>query len=85
MQIILVEENLRQDSKDILARFSGPTLVVVGRHDTLTPSAKAQQMTDLISGAKLVQLPKAGHLAHLEAPDAFNAAVDDFLSRIAAG
>ncbi|MHB8872339.1 MAG: alpha/beta fold hydrolase [Myxococcaceae bacterium] len=73
---------LRQDCKDILARFAGPTLVVVGDKDAITPPEKAKELASLVEGARLVQLPGAGHLSNLEAPAAFNRALEDFLFAI---
>jgi pimeloyl-ACP methyl ester carboxylesterase len=71
---------LRADSREILARFDGPALVVVGEHDTVTPPPTAQRLADLIAGAKLRTLPNAAHLPNLEQPAAFNAALEDFLT-----
>ena len=71
----------RPDSKDMLARFSGPSLVIVGEQDEVTPVAKAKQMADLLQGSQLVTIPGAGHLTNLEAPEAVNAVVREFLSR----
>jgi len=75
---------LRPDARDILARFGGPVLVVVGADDVLTPPAKARAMADLVPGAELVEIPRAGHLASLEQPAAFNAALVRFLDRATA-
>jgi pimeloyl-ACP methyl ester carboxylesterase len=72
---------LRPDARDILARFGGPVLVLVGADDVITPPAKARAMTDLVPGAELVELPGAGHLSNLEQPAAFNAALGRFLER----
>jgi len=69
---------LRPDARDILARFGGPVLVLVGADDVLTPPAKARAMADLVPGAELVEIPGAGHLANLEQPLAFNAALVRF-------
>ena len=73
---------LRPDSRDILARFGGPVLVLVGRDDVITPLPKARAMAELVPGAELVEIPDAGHLANLEKPEAFNAALGRFLDRI---
>ena len=73
---------LRLDSKDLLARFAGPTLVVVGEHDTVTPVAKAKQMADLVQGARLELIPGAAHLPNQEQPEAFNAVLDAFLASL---
>src|SRR5262245_55397669 len=73
---------LRPDARDILARFGGQVLVVVGTDDLLTPPAKARAMAELVPGAELVEIPKAGHLANLEQPAAFNTALARFLDRV---
>ncbi|MDY7230708.1 alpha/beta fold hydrolase [Hyalangium rubrum] len=73
---------LRADSKDILARYAGPALIVVGEHDTVTPLEKARQMADLISGAHLEVIPGAAHLPNQEQPERFNAVLDRFLASL---
>ena len=73
---------LRADSKDILARYAGPALVVVGEHDTVTPLEKAKQLADLVSGAKLEVIPGAAHLPNQEQPERFNAVLDGFLASL---
>lgn len=73
---------LRQDSRDILARFGGPTLVVVGEQDNITPPAKAQKLAELVSGAKLEVIPGAAHLPNLEQPEVFNRILDAFLASL---
>ncbi len=70
----------RTDARDILARYAGPLLVVVGEHDGITPLAKAQEMADLVKGSTLKVIPGAGHLPNLERPDAFNEALRSFLA-----
>jgi pimeloyl-ACP methyl ester carboxylesterase len=76
---------LRQDSKDILARYAGPALVVVGEHDAITPLEKAKQMADLVTGARLEVIPGAAHLPNQEQPERFNAVLDSFLSSLSRG
>jgi pimeloyl-ACP methyl ester carboxylesterase len=71
---------LRPDSKDILARYAGPALVVVGEKDPVTPLEKAKQMADLITGARLEVIPDAAHLPNQEQPEKFNAVLESFLS-----
>lgn len=73
---------LRPDARDILTRFGGPVLVVVGTDDVITPPAKARTMAELVPGAELVEISGAGHLANLEQPEAFNAALGRFLARV---
>ncbi|MGZ3457164.1 MAG: alpha/beta fold hydrolase [Archangium sp.] len=73
---------MRPDSKDILARYAGPALVVVGEKDPVTPLEKAKQLADLISGARLEVIPDAAHLPNQEQPETFNAVLDSFLSSL---
>ena len=73
----------RPDARPGLAAIDAPTLVVVGAEDSLTPPSAAEALAAGIRGARLVVLPKAGHLSNLETPDAFNAAVLDFLDGLA--
>lgn len=70
----------RPDSTPQLASIRVPTLVLVGRDDAITPVVESQRMADAIPGAQLVIVPKAGHLSSLEQPEAFNAALSEFLA-----
>ena len=66
---------------DSLQRIAVPTLVVVGALDTNFLSA-ADYMAAKIPGAHKVLLEEAGHAANVEAAEAFNAAVGEFLGGI---
>jgi pimeloyl-ACP methyl ester carboxylesterase len=66
---------------DSLERVAIPTLVVVGGLDTNFLSA-ADYMAAKIPGARKVVLEEAGHAANIEAAEAFNAAVGEFLEEI---
>jgi pimeloyl-ACP methyl ester carboxylesterase len=65
----------RPDRRGELPRIACPTLVIVGADDAVTPPAEARAMAAAIPGARLVEIPGAGHLANLEAPAAFDEAV----------
>jgi pimeloyl-ACP methyl ester carboxylesterase len=69
----------RPDATPGLAQVRVPALVVVGRDDALTPPAFAERLAAGIAGARLVVIEGAGHLANLERPAEFNAAVRDFV------
>ncbi len=71
----------RADSRAMLPGISVPTLVLVGEEDVLTPPDEAKAMAAAIAGARFEVIPRAGHLANLENPDAVNAALRSFLSR----
>jgi len=75
---------LRPASHDVLSRFAGPSLVVVGEQDVITPPARARELAKLLQGSKLVEIPGAGHLSNQEAPAAFNAAAESFLASLPA-
>lgn len=72
----------RPDSTALVAAIRCPTLVLVGEHDTLTPPADSRAMHDRIAGSRLVVIPSAAHLANLEQPERFNAALAAFLDSI---
>jgi 3-oxoadipate enol-lactonase len=74
----------RPDSTPTLATITCPTLVVVGALDGLTPPAESEKMAKAVKGAKLVKIPGAGHLSNLEAPDAFNRALSEFVDALPA-
>jgi 3-oxoadipate enol-lactonase len=62
-----------------LDRIAVPTLLIFGEADTLTTADMGRQMQARIKGAKLVVVPKSGHLVNLEQPEAFEAALEPFL------
>jgi 3-oxoadipate enol-lactonase len=64
-----------------LGRIAAPTLVVAGELDTGTPPAMSEAIARGIPNAQLVVIPGAAHLAAVEAPEAFDAAVVRFLAR----
>jgi 3-oxoadipate enol-lactonase len=70
----------RPDSTPKLAEIDVPTLVIVGSEDALTPPAESQALHAGIANSRLVEIPGTGHLSNLENPEAFNAAVDEFLN-----
>jgi pimeloyl-ACP methyl ester carboxylesterase len=72
----------RPDSTATIQSVSVPTLVIVGEEDTVTPPQEARKLAAAIANAELVVVPRAGHLASLEQPSSFNAAVETFLSRL---
>jgi pimeloyl-ACP methyl ester carboxylesterase len=69
----------RPDSTPLLATIDVPALVIVGAEDTLTPPSEAAAMCNAIPACRLAEIPGAGHLSNLEAPEAFNAEVAEFV------
>src|SRR5918999_6240181 len=72
----------RIDSTGDLTGINVPTLVIVGEHDGVTPPEAARKLHEHIEGSRLVVIPEAGHLSNLEAPEAFNGALAEFLSAL---
>lgn len=70
------------DRRDDLAHIAVPTLLVAGEADTNAPLKTMTRMAETIPAARLVVLPGIGHLAPLECPGAFAAAVEDFLATL---
>jgi 3-oxoadipate enol-lactonase len=62
-----------------LSCVTAPTLVMVGEEDTVTVPAKAERIAAAIAGAKLVRIPRAGHTATIEQPQAVTQAIGCFL------
>lgn len=60
-------------------RLAVPLTVLVGSADTPARAAAARRIVGAVEGARLVVLDEAGHLANMEAPNAFNAALADAL------
>lgn len=68
------------DQIDRASAIRVPTFVLVGDEDSITPPALSEQLVSLIPGATMEVIAGVGHLANLEQPAAFNAAVDTFLN-----
>lgn len=72
----------RPDSFDTLRAVAVPALVVAGEQDTLSSVADAQAMVDALPDARLVVVPRSGHLTAVEVPEAFNAAAREFVTSL---
>jgi pimeloyl-ACP methyl ester carboxylesterase len=73
----------RPDSTPDLAGITVPTLVIVGAQDALTPPEEARKIAAGVTGpSTLVELPDVGHLSNMEAPEAFGAALEEFLDKV---
>ena len=73
----------RPDSSGLLPTLAGiPTLVMVGAEDMITPPSLAQSMATSIPGAKLMEIPGAGHLPCVEQPVSTTRAMLKFLQGV---
>ncbi|MGY8685441.1 alpha/beta hydrolase [Bradyrhizobium sp. UFLA05-153] len=75
MMLALIGFDRRSALKDIAV----PTLLLSGSRDNNAPAPMMAKMAGYVRSARYVELAGIGHLANLERPDAFNAAIDDFL------
>lgn len=73
---------VRPDSSAQLGGIAVPALIIVGAEDALTPPSESHAMHAAIPNSQLVEISGAGHLANLEAPEAFNAALIEFLGNV---
>ena len=73
---------LRPDRTPDLPNIQVPTLVVAGGQDQVVPIAESRGMADAIPNAQFVEIADAGHLVPMESPDAFDAALIDFLGNL---
>ncbi len=67
----------RPDRTETLRRFDGPVLVVVGDEDTVTPVEAAEHLVATAADARLVVVPRAGHLSAVEQPSTVAAALSE--------
>jgi pimeloyl-ACP methyl ester carboxylesterase len=66
---------------DQLPLLEIPTLVVWGARDRVFPESQARVAAARLQEGSLAVVPDCGHMPHVECPDRFLAALDDFLGR----
>lgn len=81
----LLNASARADYRDVLPTIAVPTLLLYGAEDVRAPMSVAREMHRQIPSSRLVIIPDAGHMAALEAPEAFNAEVRRFLHGVTDG
>jgi 3-oxoadipate enol-lactonase len=65
--------------RSFAGEIGAPTLLVWGENDRLVPPELAASWERAIPDARVAVVPAAGHVPMLEAPDAFNELLHDFL------
>lgn len=68
------------DIRDRLDEISVPALAVVGDDDGLTPPSYHEYLAEQLPACEFTLLEDAGHLAMIEQPGEFNAALDAFIA-----
>ena len=69
----------------MLLKIKAPTLVMTGRQDPACTVDQATVLHRMIDGSQLLILEDAAHLANIEQPQAFNAALRAFIDRVEDG
>jgi 2-hydroxy-6-oxonona-2,4-dienedioate hydrolase len=64
---------------DRLARLEMPTLIVWGAWDRVFPPYQARDAVARLPKGSLALVPDCGHMPHIERPEAFVAALEEFL------
>jgi len=72
----------RADSASVLSAIAVPTLVIAAEEDSITPTAEMRAFAEQIPGVDMLELVRCGHLSNMEAPEAFNLGVEQFLARV---
>jgi pimeloyl-ACP methyl ester carboxylesterase len=65
----LAAETLRNSAWREASRVTAPTLVIYGGHDRVVDPRQAGRAAYAFKDARIVVLPRTGHLAHMERPD----------------
>jgi proline iminopeptidase len=70
----------RYDLRPKLSRIDVPTLVIVGRHDWITPPPFGEELAQRIPNARLELFARSGHYPFVEEPRRFARLVGEFLA-----
>jgi pimeloyl-ACP methyl ester carboxylesterase len=73
--------DLFTDRRAMLRSISAPCRVIAFSDDLIAPPHLGAEVSEAIPNSDYVEIPKGGHLGHLERPDEVNAAIIDFLDR----
>lgn len=74
----LVDLDLRHAARHVRV----PALVVVGERDRVTPPAQAVELAETLPQGRLAVIPRAGHLAMMEAAEAFDRELEAFAEEV---
>jgi len=69
----------KYDGTSHLSELTMPTLVIGGADDVLAPVAYSEQLHGSIKNSELKIIENAGHMVMVEAPQEFNAVLEEFL------
>ncbi len=70
----------RPDYRPGLRAVTAPAFVCVGDQDIWSTAAVTAELVGCLTAPRVLELEGVGHMPNLERPDAFNAALADFLT-----
>jgi 3-oxoadipate enol-lactonase len=73
---------LRTAPPEAVAALKMPLLCLTGEEDVVIPPEAVATLSRLVPGARLEQVPAAGHSVYFERPAAFNSLLDSFLQTV---
>lgn len=75
-----MKANTTHDTRGRLNRIQVPILIMVGKHDELTPPRMAKELKAEMPNSELLTFEQGGHGLYWEVPHLFNKAVLGFLN-----
>jgi pimeloyl-ACP methyl ester carboxylesterase len=82
---VIYKDWIADDSCDFLSRLGGidaPALAICGKQDPLTPPKYHEFLRDKMPNCKMVTIEKSGHWPFAESPQAFDAAIIQFVAEL---
>ncbi len=73
-------QSTRPDNRHVLPTIGARTLVLCGREERVCPVSIHEQLAAAIPGARLVVVPRAGHLSTIDQPDLVTQAMRNWLT-----
>lgn len=72
----------RPDVRDRLPSIELPALVIVGTDDAISTADEMREIAEALPVSMFTEVPGAGHMSPLEAPDVVNTAILEFVQRM---
>lgn len=72
----------KTDNRPLLGSLNLPVLILTGERDAVVTPQRSESMMAYLPNARAVSLPDVGHAPYLEAPEAFNQAIQQFFEAL---
>jgi pimeloyl-ACP methyl ester carboxylesterase len=77
--LTIAKSAIRHNMAKDLPKMTTPTCIIWGENDKVTPPEVAREFHQLLPNSDLFWIPKCGHAAMMEQPDAFNELLHQWL------